>query len=322
MSIVNFGIVGCGYIAKKAFIPALKKTNKAKLVAVASRYIEKAMAYAKEFNCDAVQGYKHLISRSDINAIYIATPPAKHEQLALLAAEHGKQILCEKPLAHNLKSVENIISCCQKNDVAILEGFMYQFHPQHQAVRDLVNEGEIGDPILYQAKFGFPLLLKDNFRYKRDLGGGALLDAGSYAVHSARHFFGSEPLGNSSILDNNNNEVDVHGTVLLNFGKGKTALLAFGFSNFYRNTYSIWGSIGQITLNRAFTIPAELEPKIILEKHNLRKEITLPPYDQFVGEIETFCYGINDNIMSSLWLEDAIAQAKVLDSILKQIIQN
>ncbi len=166
---------------------------------------------------------------------------------------------------------------------------------------------------LFQAKFGFPPLNKDNFRYQPDLGGGALLDAGSYTVHAARRFFGKEPTNVYAVSNRQGNEVDIHGSVLLDFGSGKTAILVFGFDNHYQNTYSIWGTKGIVTLTRAFSISATFAPKIILERQSYREEHTILPYNQFVGEIEAFCAGLKDEDTHRTWRNDAIGQAQTLE---------
>ena len=127
---------------------------------------------------------------------------------------------------------------------------MYQFHTQHQFVKKLIQDGEIGIPFHFQGSFGFPPINENDFRYKKELGGGVVLDAGSYTMHAARHFFGEEPISSHAILENEGHEVEIRETVLLNFGESRTANLIFGFNNMYQSKYSIWGTKGIITLER------------------------------------------------------------------------
>jgi dTDP-3,4-didehydro-2,6-dideoxy-alpha-D-glucose 3-reductase len=315
MDKIRFGIIGCGYISRKAFIPALINSNSADLVAVASRSIEKAEAYAKEFNCVPFDNYIALLSRQDINAVYIATPPSTHEKIIIAAAAEGKHILCEKPLTVSYNSAKKIVSYCKNSNVGIFEGFMYQFHSQHQKVRDLVGDGQIGKPILFTASFGFPPIEDDNYRYTYELGGGACLDAGSYTIHAARHFFQREPIDIHSTIYKNGCEVDIHGAALLDFGDSQTAQLSFGFNNYYRNTYSIWGTKGQITVERAFSVPAALQPKIIVEKQDYYKEIICDSEDHFLNEINYFSKMINNQEAISKWYMEILSQTIVIDKI-------
>ena len=316
MDKIRFGVIGCGSIAKRAFIPALKKSNLAELISVASRDKNKAASFSAEFECDVENDYESLLRRNNINVIYIATVPSTHEEIILSAAKHGKHILCEKPLTVSYNSAIRIVDYCKKKKIGIFEGFMYQFHSQHQKVRDIVNDGKIGKPILFQAKFGFPPFEENNFRYDTELGGGALLDAGSYTIHAARQFFQREPINIHSTIYNNGNEVDIHGTVTLDFGKGQTAQLSFGFNNYYRNTYSIWGTEGYLSLKRAFSIPPTVKPKLVLEKQDYYEEIICEPDDHFVKEINYFCRCIGNKNAYENWNDDNIAQSKLIDQVL------
>jgi len=318
MNKLRFGVIGCGSIAKRAFIPALNKSKYCELVAVASRDKSKAESFSAEFKCAAENDYASLLRRSDISAVYIATVPSTHEDIILSAAKYGKHILCEKPLTVSYNSARRIVDYCNKKRIGIFEGFMYQFHSQHQRVRDIVNDGEIGKPILFQAQFGFPHLDKDNYRYRRDLGGGSLLDAGSYTIHAARHFFQREPTEVYSVININGGDVDINGSILLNFGNKQTAVLSFGFNNYYRNTYSIWGTKGQVTVNRAFSVPVTHEPKIILEKQDYYKEIECESDDHFMKEIENFCKCIAETESIDTWQKDILSQFKVINTIIEQ----
>jgi predicted dehydrogenase len=159
---LRFGIIGCADIARKAFLPALKKSTTAELVAVASRSLEKANLFASLFNCEAVHGYDMLLARDDIDAVYIATPIGIHAEWSIASARKGKHILCEKTLAINVDDTRRILDACEKYNVALFEGFAYQFHPQHATVREIVERGKIGKPILFQAWFGFPPLNSSN----------------------------------------------------------------------------------------------------------------------------------------------------------------
>ena len=154
----------------------------------------------------------------------------------------------------------------------------------------------------------------ENFRYSKELGGGALLDAGSYTLHISRKFFDREPEKIYSIL-RYQGEVDINGTVLLHYGKGCTSSLVFGFNYYYQNKYSVWGTEGKVTVTRAFSMPAEKTPKIILESDNSIENIECNADDQFINQIEQFCNGIENNELMHKWRKDALNQSKILDTI-------
>ncbi|MCI5188749.1 MAG: gfo/Idh/MocA family oxidoreductase [Candidatus Electrothrix sp. AS4_5] len=321
MKKIRFGVIGCANIAMKSFIPALKKSKTAELTAVASRSLEKAEKFANKFHCIPVCGYENLLKRNDIDAVYIATPTGLHAHWVIASAQSGKHILCEKTLAKNVKETLQILAACEKNDVALLEGFSYQFHPQHKELSEIVRQGKIGEPVLLQACFGFPPI-KSEHRYNPEFGGGALLDAGTYTAHIARNFFKRKPQQVYSVLNYKEKKVDIHGSVLLNFGNGQTASLTFGFDNMYQNFYSIWGTKGLVKLNRSFSISSFFSPTIILERQDYREERVLQPYDQFLGEIESFCTHLHNSEKKTLWRQDALDQSLVIEKIKENSTHN
>jgi NDP-hexose-3-ketoreductase len=312
--VVRFGVIGCGSIAQKAMLPALAVNPNIQLVAVASRSHETAARCAAKFNCEAEVGYENLLARSDIDAVYIALPVGLHAHWSIEAAKNGKNILCEKTLAPSLQETRDVISACEVSAVALLEGFSYQFHPQHRAVNELVALGDIGEPILFQGWFGFPPIDSPH-RYNPALGGGALLDAGTYPIHAARKFFNAEPIVLSAQLEKSDKDVEVYGFVHLKFGSAQSALLGFGFNLMYRNSYAIWGTDGVVTLSRAFSLPSDYAPTLILERHGRLEERKLSAADQFQLEVDAFCAGLDDDVQRQKWSADALNQAIALDGV-------
>ena len=312
--VVRFGVLGCGSIARRAMLPVLVSTSCGKLVAVASRSRETAMKCATEFSCEFEVGYENLLARCDIDAVYIALPIGLHARWAIAAAKHGKNVLCEKTLASSLQETREMISACKLSGVALLEGFSYQFHPQHRVVDDLVAAGDIGEPILFQAWLGFPPIDSPH-RYDPALGGGALLDAGTYPVHAARRFFKTEPTILSAQLEKGDKAVEIYGSIHLKFGSGQSAIAGFGFNFMYRNSYTVWGTEGMVTLCRAFSIPPQLAPTLVLERQGERQERQLCAADQFRLEVEAFCEGLDDEEQRLKWSADALNQAIALESV-------
>jgi dTDP-3,4-didehydro-2,6-dideoxy-alpha-D-glucose 3-reductase len=315
---IRFGVVGCGYVANKSFIPALLLSKYADLISICSKSLSNAETYSKKYNCDYDKDFQTMLLRDDIDAVYVATPTASHEKIILFAAKNNKHILCEKSLSNNLESVKRIISECRKYNVGVFEGFMYQFHRQHQVVKEMIDNNKVGYPIVFHGEFGFPPLKKDNWRYDKALGGGSLLDAGAYTIHSARNFFQREPSSVFSKLYNNDHDVDTHGTILLDFGCTQTATLSFGFNNHYSNTYSIWGTKGRITLIGAFSLSNVADTNILFEHNvnfkNISEKIECQSDNHFLNEINAFCDSIRNNNFSE-WYEECLNQAIVIDKV-------
>ena len=143
-----------------------------------------------------------------------------------------------KSLADNFASAKKIVTACQKNNVVLYENFMCDFHPQHQAVLDLIKKGEIGKPFIFYSSFGIPPRDKHDIRYDKKLGGGALNDIGAYTIFMARKILRNEPLTvDATLYRNKVDGVDLKGAILLKFPNEILAMLAFSFDAIYQNNY-------------------------------------------------------------------------------------
>jgi NDP-hexose-3-ketoreductase len=319
---MRIAVIGIGNIARKSIIPAILNSSNAELVVCIDRTASKENEIKKLYGCEFSTSLEDANQKFKFDCVYISTPVGVHKDLIIQSAKLKKHILCEKSIVSNYLDSLNIIEICKENRVALFECFMYQFHPQHEIIRQLIGAGEIGTPLHVQAWFGFPPINKSDFRYSSNLGGGATLDAGSYTVHFARNFFREEPIEVFSILENENHEIDIRGSVMLNFGKSRTAHCVYGFNNFYQNNYAIWGSEGKITLSRAFSLPAEVSSNLIIEKKGFEsKSINMPKVDHFQIQIENFITGYNSETTRELWYDDIKAQALVISKILKSNIK-
>jgi len=315
MKKINFAVVGCGNVAVKSMIPALIKSEYSEVSVCVDTDCSKEKIIKSKFNLPFVTSLSEAIKLYDFDVVYISTPIGTHKELIFESVNYNKNIICEKSLASNIEETKEIINVCKEKNIAIFEGFMYQFHHQHKLVKELINNGEIGEPFHFQAWFGFPPLPENNFRYNKSLGGGALLDAGAYVVHSARKFFNSEPVNVFSSLDFMNKDVEIRGTALLEFENKKTASLVFGFDNMYQNKYCIWGNKGVLTLERAFSVPADFQSKIHLITQNKDNIIKTKPCNHFLKEIEYFINNYRINKVKEFWRTEIINQSKVMNLI-------
>ncbi|MEK7090699.1 MAG: Gfo/Idh/MocA family oxidoreductase [Patescibacteria group bacterium] len=290
---VRIGILGCANIAAKYAIKAFNSIANAEVTAIASRDLEKANDWAGRFGIKKGTDYESLINDSDVDAVYIPLPIGLHKEWILRAAAAGKHAICEKSLAENLQAAEAIVTSCKKNGVVLYENFMCDFHPQHQKVRSLIQDGAIGAPFIFQGYFGFPLTDKDNFRFSQELGGGALNDAGAYTIFMARKIMGSEPTSVTAALFYDEEKVDIKGVAILEFPNKMAAHLSFSFDAIYQNNYSVWGSKGLIKIERAYSIPPDMKPVIkLITNQNLSETITeidAPAANHFELIFKDFC---------------------------------
>ena len=320
---LKFGIIGCSRIAKKSIIPAILKSEFAELEMIGSRSVEKSKEFSTEFNCKKNGTYDDVISDDSINAVYISTPIGTHAELAMKAASAGKHVYCEKSATDSFTSAKEMVECSKNNNVRIMEGFMFRFHPQHKKVKELINNKKIGNLDSFYGSFGFPSFPEGDIRYNKELGGGFLNDSGCYPICASRMIFDQEPLSvfYHNFIDSKTG-VDVKGTSILTYKNNKTASITYANGNYYQAKYEVWGSEGVISLDRAYSVPSDFITKINLQ-YNIENSwegrkneiIKVEPTDHFLEMIDIFCMEINTNGKLSLNFEkELLNQAKVMEA--------
>ncbi|MFJ7773365.1 Gfo/Idh/MocA family protein [Streptomyces sp. NPDC097107] len=289
MAPVRIGVLGCADIARRRMLPAMAAADGLEVAAVASRDAERARELAERFAARPVHGYAALLERDDVDAVYVPLPAALHAEWTEAALRAGKHVLAEKPLTTDPDTTARLVELAERSGLALMENVMFVHHSQHEAVRTLVAEGAVGEPRAFHAMFAIPGLPDDDIRHRADLGGGALWDTGVYPVRAALHFLGDGLRVVGATLNSGpGRTVDTAGTALLTGPEGVGAQLTFGLAHAYRSTYEIWGSEGRITVDRAFTPPADLVPRVRLERRTGVQEIPLPADDQVARTVAAF----------------------------------
>ncbi len=183
---IRWGIIGLGKIANK-FATDLASIKNVELVAVASRNIQNANNFAEKHNAKkAYSSYEELAKDSNVDAVYIATPHSFHKEHAILCLQNKKAVLCEKPFAMNLSEVTEMIEAAKENNVLLMEALWSFFLPHFTYVLDLVKSEKFGKLKSLEADFGFHTPYNTDSRlFKKELGGGSLLDIGIYPIFAA-----------------------------------------------------------------------------------------------------------------------------------------
>ena len=307
--------MGCSSFAQRAMIPGLHECEATELVCVASRSPEKARDVAGILGCEAVVGYDALLERDDIDAVYMPLPTGVHEEWCTKALHAGKHLLVEKSFAMDLNSAERMLSIAKKNSCLVFENFQFQTHRQWQEIKNWMTSGELGEVHLIRSTFGFPPLPRDNFRWNKELGGGALLDAGAYMCKVSQLLLGTEceVLGASLQLDKETG-VDKYGEAMFRNPAGQVAQVAFGFDYFYQCRVELLGTKGKLSTNRVFTAPPGFEPVVLIEKQNEVEEITLPTDNHFVSMWNWFASEVKGGEFSNHW-KILLDQSRLLSEI-------
>jgi predicted dehydrogenase len=271
MDRLRWGVLSTANIGRAAVIPAIRAARNNVLVAVASREPARAQAFAAQLDIPSWHGsYEALLEDPGIDAIYIPLPNSMHRDWTIFAAERGRHILCEKPLALSEAECREMDAAAAANGVALMEAFMYRFHPRTQIVLDLVRKGTIGEVRLLHSSFTFRLTRPDNIRLRPELGGGALMDVGCYCVNLSRTVMGSEPVEVQAFARWSTSGVDDQLVGTLRFADGALAQFDCALSVERRESYEIAGTGGSLTIPIAF-LPGTLDA-VIEEKHGRGEE--------------------------------------------------
>ncbi len=319
MNRIRIGVMGCANIARRLMIPAIKELqDQFDLVAVASRTKTKAKEFADLFECEAITGYETILSRNDIDAVYIPLPTGLHFEWITKALNKGKHVYAEKSIAMNEEEANHMVELARSSNCSLMEGYMFQYHQQHEKVKNLLNDGIIGEPRMIRASFGFPPFSDPtNFRYDNTIGGGALKDAAGYVWRCVNFLYGNIFKVKASNVYYDQKGTSIFGSAYLSTNKKISAEIAFGFDNFYQCNYEIWGSKGKITCRKAYTPKPDEITHIILEKQDYYEDIVIPPDNHFKKAMIEFyqtCQNINKR---DKHYNDIIFQAKGLDAIEK-----
>jgi predicted dehydrogenase len=322
MEKIRIGILGCAAIAKRSVIPAiLELADKFELVAIASRTYDKAAEVSRAFNTEAIEGYENLLDRSDIDAVYVPLPTGLHDEWITKSLQAGKHVFSEKSLAMDYSSAHRLVELARHKKLLLMENFMFRYHSQHVVVKDILDQEKLGSIRLFRSQFGFPPLDKNNFRYDKNIGGGALLDAGAYTVRASQWFLGPElEVAASTLYFDEERNSDIHGNATLINPKGLVAQIAFGFDNSYQCNYEFWGSKARLIAEKAFTPKLDEKPVILFEQNGVSKKLEARPDNHFVNILNAFGQGIHSGDHTS-HLSDILNQSRLLEQIRTRCIK-
>jgi xylose dehydrogenase (NAD/NADP) len=300
VSLVRFGILGAANIAR-SFTRGLAGSALATVTAVASRGADKAAAFAAELGIPRAHGsYEALLADADIDAVYIPLPNDLHAAWAIRAAEAGKHVLCEKPLAMTGEQATAMFAAARAHGVHLAEAYPYMSQPQTLRLRALLAEGSLGRVQIVSAGFGYaictpegaPLIDPTNIRLVPERGGGALRDAGTYAMSMLRLAVGERPARALATSHTTQTGVDQTVAATLLFPGGAVGQLTCSIASASHRFAVIVGERGVIETNYSNHAPAEGSLSLRV-RHGMRGEsptqtLEVPGGDGFHAEGESF----------------------------------
>lgn len=247
---IRWGILATGGIARQ-FASGLRASRTGILQAVGSRSFETAKAFADQFGGVPYGSYDGVLVDPEVDAVYIATPHHLHCQNTIDVAQAGKAILCEKPFTLNLKEAERAIEAVRRAGVFLMEAFMYRCHPQTRRIRELLAERAIGRVQQVNVEFGFNAGRDwTNFRADGAVGGGGLMDVGTYCVSFARMAIGEEPDEAYYAAEITDRGYDASGAGVLRFPSRAVAHFGTGIHVALRNDATVYGEEGRLHVDQ------------------------------------------------------------------------
>jgi predicted dehydrogenase len=315
--VIRWGILGTARIATKV-AAAIRKADGAELAAIASRSSQRASVWANEHGAArSVASYEALLDAADIDALYIPLPPSLHAEWTIRAAEHGKHVLCEKPLAATVAEAEDMAAACRENRVQLMDGVMWLHHPRARQMLEPIRDGSLGELKRVTSAFTFywSKIPKDEFRLDRSLGGGALLDLGWYCVGASLWAFGELPQrvwGSARFR----RDVDMNFSAVLWFDGDRVASFDCGFDVGMRKWFEVAGTAASLVCDD-FTNPWDVQ-KARFWLHDAggkTSEKIAPARVQEVCMIEDFCEIIRGGELSEDWPRAAVATQLVCEAL-------
>jgi predicted dehydrogenase len=194
MTVLRVAILGAARIAKGALIDPAHDNERVEIVAIGASTLERAREFAVLHTIPHAGTYADVIARQDVDLVYIALHPTLHAKWTLQALAAGKHVFLEKPATTTLHEAEEIVAAAERADRRLIEAFHYRWHPMFKRAVEIVRSGQLGDLTSMTAEFSAPIPRNETeFRWRADLGGGALADLGCYPTHWLRHLAGEEP---------------------------------------------------------------------------------------------------------------------------------
>jgi xylose dehydrogenase (NAD/NADP) len=309
---LRWGLLSTARINRR-LIPAIRAAARAELVAVASRSLGSAQAYAAEWEIPRAHGsYDDLLADPAIDAVYISLPNSLHAEWAVRAAQAGKHVLCEKPLALSVAQVDAIAAAARAAGVVAAEAVMYLHHPLLHRLRDLVRDGAVGPVRLVRGAFSFRLERPGDVRWQPELGGGSLWDLGSYPVSFCRWIAG-EPEQVFGWQTPAASGVDGAFAGLLRYAGGVLGAFDCSFQRPFRVEAEVLGAEGTLAVERPYLITAE--SRLRLRRGDQEEVISLPAADPYQCEVESFVAAVLEGAPLPVPLESSRANVAALAAL-------
>ena len=271
------------------------------------------------FPISLYDNYEDALNHFQGNIVYVSTVNSTHYEYALLSLEKGFNVIIDKPATLLLDEAVHIVNVAKQKNLLLSEATVYLMHPQFSLIDEIFVRNN-DRPKLITAHFSMPPFKNDNFRYKKELGGGAIFDTSPYVVSLGRYFFNELPVDVKCFVNERVNDgLDIAYSLIMAYRNGKCMIGHFGFNTEYINQLTIVGTQTKISLNRVFTIPDDLKNVICITHKNISSEERTETGNNFKLYLEKCLNALNvgnyENFYNDLLL-DAEAKETIINNIM------
>jgi predicted dehydrogenase len=308
----RWGVLGVARIAVAKVIPAMRGCQESEVVAIASRDAAKAQEAARSLGIPKAYGsYEQLLEDPEVEVVYNPLPNHLHVPWTIRAAERGKHVLCEKPIALTAEEAQTLLSVRDRNQVKIQEAFMVRTHPQWIAARDLVRSGRIGTLRSVSSSFSYFNADATNVRNVPEYGGGALMDIGCYPVTVSRFLFGEEPRRVAAVMERDPRfGVDRLTSAILDFPSGQSVFTGV----------QVLGTRGRIEIEIPFNAPNDRPCRLLVDDGSDLfgrgvESIVFEICDQYRVQADLFSRAVREHGDAALPLEDSVQNMRVIRAV-------
>jgi predicted dehydrogenase len=319
---LRWGVLSTAAIGLRKVIPAMQQGEYSSVVAIASRDLAKAKQAAAAQGIPTAYGsYEELLADPNIDAVYNPLPNQLHVPWTIKAAEAGKHVLCEKPLSLTVAEGKSLLAVRARTKVKIGEAFMIRCAPQWLRLRELINQGQVGELRSVVGFFSYFNLDPANIRNLVECGGGALMDVGCYLIHASRYAFAQEPARVVGRIDRDPKmHTDRLTSALLDFPSGQAIFTCSTQLVPYQRVQFL-GTRGRIEIEIPFNAPLDRPTRLFIDDGSdlsgggITTE-TFPVCNQYTAQGDAFSKAVLENTEVPVPLEDAIKNMAVIDAIL------
>lgn len=315
--------VGYSNVLKRKVLPFLHEIKDIQSADIAKFHLQKNEKVEPfKVSGEIYNSFDEAFEKSNADIAYISTVNSAHALWAEKALKKRMHVVVDKPAFPSLDKAQELVALAERQKLAIAEAVVYPFHPQISKLTDIIGAENLY-PKHLSVNFSFPPLDPENFRYKKELGGGAINDLGPYAVSIGRIFFNESPEKITCLINDFNSKYDIETSfsVLARYSNGRSMTGNFGFNSEYINRLNIFGENFYFEINRAFTPPSDIENEVLMKKNNSSRLIKTEKSNCFINFLQNFIDSVDCgdyNSFSSALLDDA----KSLDILKMSILRS